>query len=171
MIIVGLGNPGTSYETTRHNVGFMVLDALADTLDLGPWKLAGQVLWLKTGRHYFIKPIGFMNVSGPALQSFLTAKKIPIHVDTILVIHDDLDFPVGTVRPDRNRSSGGHQGVQSIIDVLGQDFERLRIGIGDNRPSGLPSEAYVLHRFDAGEEKIMADAIKQAVDLLRQKLA
>jgi len=172
MIVVGLGNPGAQYDETRHNLGFMVLDALVDSLDWGTWKRAGQVEYLKRSGHVLVKPQEFMNVSGPTLQSFFSSKKILWVANELMVIHDDLDFPLGTVREDRNRSSAGHQGVQSLIDTFGtEDFWRLRLGIGDNRARSIPAETYVLQPFPEEAQPLLADMIGQAVALLQKKLA
>src|SRR5438093_8708164 len=94
-----------------------------------------------------------MNLSGPSLKKFLEYKKIPWQEAT--VIHDDLDLPLGTVKPDVDRSSGGHLGVQSIIDAFGsQSFNRLRLGIGSNRAAGIPAEDFVIQPFAPSERQI-----------------
>lgn len=168
MIIVGLGNPGHEYELTRHNVGFMVLDKMYD----GAWKKERDVVWAKIGPHLLIKPQAFMNQSGPAVRSFLGYKKVDLaDPTTLLVVHDDVDFPLGEIHQQVNRSAGGHNGVQSMIDALGtQNFSRLRIGIGNNRELNIPAEAYVLQRLSDQELATIQPAISQAAETLKQKL-
>lgn len=170
MIIVGLGNPGKKYEGTRHNVGFIVVDALTAKLNGTAWKKERGVAWSKIGEHLLIKPQEFMNVSGESVKSFLAYKHLSS--EQLLVIHDDVDFPLGEIHEQLNRSAGGHNGVQSIIDMLGtQNFGRLRIGIGNNRDAGIPAEDYVLHKFSAEEKSIIDEAVDRAVGLLNQKIS
>lgn len=167
MIIVGLGNPGVKYETTRHNVGWLVLDKLLATLKGTAWKNERDVRWSKIGELVLIKPQKFMNDSGPALYDFLKYKHLEQPFADLLVIHDDVDFPLGTVRLDVDRSSAGHRGVQSIIETLGtQNFRRLRLGIGDNRLANLPAEDYVLQNFSEAEQPVVATMTQTAVDRL-----
>ncbi len=172
MIIVGLGNPGLPYEQTRHNLGFMVADALAIALNGSPWKKEQMVRWSKIDGHYIIKPQEFMNLSGQSLRAFLDYKHLDLSDSTqLLVIHDDLDFPLGEIHQQVNRSAGGHNGIQSIIDALGtQNFGRLRIGIGNNRDVMIPAEEYVLQHFTTAEKKIIDDAVNQAVTILTEKI-
>lgn len=172
MILVGLGNPGKEYEGTRHNVGFMVVDELVKKLDGTTWKKEADVQWSKIGEHFIIKPQEFMNLSGHSLKSFLDYKHIDLSDTTqILIVHDDLDFPLGEIHQQLNRSAGGHNGVLSIIEALGtQNFSRLRIGIGNNRDLNIPAEDYVLQKFSAEEKKIIDGAIDQAVQLISTRL-
>ncbi len=171
MIIVGLGNPGKQYVTTRHNAGWWVLDALAADLGLS-WKNERSVDIASINGHWLVKPQSFMNESGPAVQDWLQYKKITVAPGDLLIVHDELDFPtVGTVKLQRDRSSAGHNGVQSMFDTFGtQDMWRLRIGIGDNRPLNMPAENYVLQHVAAADQPVMDQAIKQAVELLREKI-
>lgn len=167
MIIVGLGNPGTKYETTRHNVGWLVLDKLVSALKGDAWEKERGVMWSKIGMQILIKPQKFMNDSGPALYDFLKYKHLAQPFADMLVVHDDVDFPLGTVRIDVDRSSAGHRGVQSIIETLGtQNFRRLRLGIGDNRLANLPAEDYVLQNFSTAEQPTVATMLQTAVDRL-----
>lgn len=170
MIIVGLGNPGLQYACTRHNLGFMVLDRFARRYPDLIWKAEFGVSWGWVGDHYFIKPQEFMNVSGATLKTFCHKKGLTCTADTLLVIHDDLDLPLGDLRKQTSRSAAGHQGVQSIIEAFGtQDFQRWRLGIGDNRPHNVPAEEYVLQEFTAEEWPIIDRAIDHAADLLQEK--
>ncbi len=176
MIIVGLGNPGQEYEQTRHNLGFMVVDALVKKLNGRTWKKEPGVLWSKIVDSIIIKPQELMNVSGKTLQSFLLKKKLayvplPVSSLNVLVVHDDLDFPLGEIHEQVNRSAGGHNGVLSIIEALGtQNFSRLRIGIGNNRDVNIPAEDYVLQKFSGDEKKVIDQAIDQSVELLSKKV-
>lgn len=145
-VVVGLGNPGRRYEGTRHNVGFAVVDALAAAwgVSLQERKFAAQ--WgegVVQGRKVlFIKPTTYMNRSGEAVEAMLHYFKIP-H-SQMLVIHDDLDMPLGRVKIVRKGGAGGHRGVASIMErVGGGDFPRLKLGIGRPR-HGEPVEVFVL---------------------------
>lgn len=170
MILVGLGNPGPEYATTRHNLGFVVLDALAQSLDVS-WNHEREVVVARYGDSWLLKPQTFMNKSGSALQDFLTYKNISIdsadiHRD-LLVVHDELDFEPGDYKIQRDRSSAGHNGVQSIIDQFNtKDFSRLRLGIGNGRLNDIPSEDYVLQRPPEAERELLATAVTQAVEEL-----
>ncbi|ROQ90970.1 aminoacyl-tRNA hydrolase [Desulfosoma caldarium] len=145
-VVVGLGNPGRRYEGTRHNVGFAVVDALAAAwgVSLQERKFAAQ--WgegvVKGRRVLFIKPTTYMNRSGEAVEAMLHYFKIP-HTH-MLVIHDDLDLPLGRLKIVRKGSAGGHRGVASIVERVGDgDFPRLKMGIGRPR-HGEPVEEFVL---------------------------
>ncbi len=145
-VVVGLGNPGRPYEKTRHNVGFEVLDGLAARYGVSLQVRKFQAQWgegLVGGRKILlIKPTTFMNRSGDAVSAMLQYFKIP-HT-RMLVIHDDLDLPLGRVKIVRRGGAGGHRGVASIIDRVGDGaFARLKMGIGRPR-HGEPVEAYVL---------------------------
>lgn len=155
-LIVGLGNPGKKYKKTRHNVGFRVVDALKNEIS------SKDIILLR--------PETFMNNSGKAVKSLSTKYKIP--TTNIIVIHDDIDLPLGTIRISKNRSSAGHKGVQSIIDELGtKDFTRVRIGI---RPPllrqgfGERAQDFVLEKFSKQEEKQLKEIIKKAVSEITQ---
>lgn len=171
-LIVGLGNPGRRYDHTRHNLGFRVLDELTDqSQGWSPWKKEGDVLvcqTAQTGRKIFvIKPQTFMNDSGAAVARFIKFYKIPLN--QVWIVHDDVDLPFGELRQAFDRGSAGHQGVESIINHLGgQAFHRLRVGIGSNRPLGIPSEEYVLQNFSNEEEETLTiHVIPEAVEHLR----
>lgn len=172
MIIIGLGNPGSEYDQTRHNVGFMVVDKLVEKNNGTSWKKEGGILWSKIGEHLIVKPQEFMNLSGPSVHSFLNYKHIELLDPTqLVVIHDDLDFPLGELHEQVNRSAGGHNGLISMIEALGtQNFSRLRIGIGNNRDQQIPAEKYVLQKFSVEEQVILQPAITQAVELVQKKI-
>ncbi len=150
-IVVGLGNPGRSYERTRHNVGFLVADELASRHG-GSWrskkKAEAAPVGLGLKNVTLLKPTTYMNNSGTALAGYKP--------EQLVVVHDDLDLPVGDVRVKVGGGAGGHNGLRSIIQHLGNDFVRVRIGIG-RPPAGMTVTDYVLGRMDS--------AIKEAVPL------
>lgn len=166
-IIVGLGNPGKKYATTRHNIGFRVVDALSQKKKLNFTSSSFQGDVAHDGaapdeRLYLLKPSTFMNLSGESVVAMTQFYKIPL--TEILVIHDDLDLPFGRLRLVRTGSAGGHNGIKSLIDHLGtKDFPRLKIGIG--RPKTIQQEVvdYVLQKFTPEEETHLADLIDKSV--------
>lgn len=164
-LIVGLGNPGKEYANTRHNVGFMVLDALAKKYGLSFGKkekkadtASGTILGKKV---LLARPQTYMNLSGEAARGLMDFYKIDI--DHVLVVSDDLDIPLGTLRLRANGGAGGQRGVKSIIQHLGtQDFNRVRFGIG--RPPGkMEPSAYVLQAFKGDDEILAQEVIDRAV--------
>ena len=149
-LVVGLGNPGKQYEKTKHNIGFMVVDAIADSVPHTPWReeqraevcsitVAGEKVLL-------VKPQTFMNVSGESVGPLMRYYKID--PSDVYCIYDDMDLPVGKLRIRPNGSSGGHNGIKSIIQHIGtQTFNRVKIGIG--RPkNGMSVVHHVLSKFD-----------------------
>lgn len=165
-LIVGLGNPGPEYEETRHNVGFMVADAVADTAQVTLEHERGDVLfgWGRI-RSYPLgvaKPLVFMNRSGQSVRSLL--QRHNLDTKEMLVVVDDINLPTGKLRLRARGSAGGHNGVQDIIDRIGSDdFPRLRIGIGSEFERGRQSD-YVLSPFSADERPIVDEAILRARD-------
>lgn len=140
-LVVGLGNPGKNYENTRHNVGFMVLDGI---LKDAKWKEKFDGLYIKDDDVIYLKPITYMNVSGFSVEKVVNFFKIA--PEDILVIQDDLDLPFNTFKLKKNSSSGGHNGIKSIISCLGTDsFLRLKIGIAHDR--NIDTKDYVLGKF------------------------
>jgi len=170
-LIVGLGNPGRRYEKTRHNVGFMVIDELVDK-----WQKSKKIncVYSKGKNVEFIKPLTYMNNSGKAVRSMKDKQKIK--PENIIIIHDDIDLPFGTIRVSKNISSAGHKGVQSIINEIGtQDFTRIRIGInpclvGGQANRKVDTERFVLEKFTKQEEKELKNIIKEAVSKVKQLL-
>ncbi|KXT77780.1 aminoacyl-tRNA hydrolase [Streptococcus sp. DD13] len=165
-LIVGLGNPGTKYHETRHNVGFMVLDKLVKELSLhftadAIFQAEVASTFLDGEKVYFVKPTTFMNESGKAVHAFLSYYNIS--VTDLLVIYDDLDMEVGKIRFRKNGSAGGHNGIKSIIAHIGtQEFDRIKIGIG--RPQkGMTVVHHVLGKFRE-EDKITIDLAIEKVD-------
>lgn len=169
-LIVGLGNPGKEYAATRHNVGFVVVDALAHRLEAAPvkTKLLAEILSARAGGQavQLMKPQTFMNLSGNAVVPFMKTKKIP--AQNLTVIHDDIDLPFGMIRVSKNASAGGHNGAKSIIDTLGtKEFMRIRIGVG--RPAeNIPVDNYVLGKFSPEEKKELPGIIEKAVEKIEE---
>jgi len=155
-LIVGLGNPGSKYENTRHNVGFMVIDYLTKNEQIDSTKAK------------LFKPQTFMNNSGPEVKK--TADYYKVKPENILVIHDDIDLPLGEIKVQQGHGSAGHKGVQSIIDALGtNDFVRIRIGI---RPEQLTmdTEKFVLEKFTSEEQEIIDQATQKAAGIIQAAL-
>lgn len=168
-LIVGLGNPGKQYENTRHNLGFRILDLLASGEQ---WQDKYDSKFIKFEDIILAKPQTFMNKSGEAVKELL--KYYP--AAELVVIHDDLDIPLGSLKIQKGSSAAGHHGVESIIQELGsKDFIRIRLGIFNPdsrfpaRPAGgqIPdSNSYVLQKFTDEEEKILKQALVLAKDAI-----
>ena len=155
-LIVGLGNPGKEYTNTRHNIGFLVIDKIAKNENFSEWrhekKFQAQISRgaIVAEDAILAKPDTFMNNSGEAVLAISQYYKI-LPPD-IIVIHDDLDLPLTKIRISHNSSSGGHQGVQSIIDRAGtQEFTRIRLGIAGEGKENFSAEEYVLKNFSSEE--------------------
>ncbi len=168
-LIVGLGNPGREYKFTRHNIGFMTIDRLAADLSIRLSKVQSKALigsaLLEERKLILVKPQTFMNLSGQSVVSLLRFYRIPLA--QMIVIHDDIDLPVGTIRIRPGGGSAGQRGLASIIDKLGtQAFPRLRIGVG--RPPGRMEAAdYVLQDFPRADQPIMEKVIAEASQAAR----
>lgn len=165
-LIAGLGNPGAKYAGTRHNIGFELIDELADVLNikLGPGKGPFYIGKAKyQGKQLILlKPSTFMNNSGSAIQQALHWFKM--QPDQCLVCYDDLNIELGSIRMRPGGSAGGHNGIKDIIQKLGTDkFPRLRIGIGDDFRDGQQVQ-YVLSPFNDKQREIIDITIKKAVD-------
>jgi PTH1 family peptidyl-tRNA hydrolase len=164
-LIAGLGNPGSKYQQTRHNAGFLFADQVAQ-LAGASWQekkpFKGFVTTLPGSDCWLIKPQTFMNLSGDAVAAIASYYKIS--AAEILVAHDELDLPAGTVRLKTGGGHGGHNGLRDIIAKLGSaDFHRLRIGIG--RPnSGEPVVNYVLRKASEPDQTAIAQAVQSAID-------
>ena len=162
-LIVGLGNPGSKYDKTKHNAGFWVIDELIRRSENSAEKNQCQALvttcTLYGERVMLAKPQTFMNLSGHAVSEIVNYYHD--RLDDILVIHDDLDLPVGKLRFKNGGSAGGHNGIKSIIAQLGsQDFDRLKLGIG----KGGNTIDYVLSPFNGEDAKIIDSAVQTAAD-------
>jgi PTH1 family peptidyl-tRNA hydrolase len=152
-LIVGLGNPGEKYRKTRHNIGFMVIDALADQ---------------KSDDFVLEKPGTFMNESGKAVKKLLANSKFS--AADLVVVHDDIDLPLGEFKISFGRGSAGHKGVQSIIDALGtKDFQRIRIGICPEIGKPEKVEEFVLKKFTKEEEMVLKKVIEEIVAEMKNR--
>ena len=165
-LIVGLGNPGKKYEKVRHNTGFIALDSY---FKCGPKKFELNrdfgALMMKDGDIIYAKPQNFMNNSGEVVSEIVKFYKIPL--ENVLVVHDDVDLAFGTVKRQKNISSAGHLGVESIIEALGtQDFWRLRIGIGRPRDNSFDVDKWVLENFSDEEIETIKDVSVEALNSL-----
>jgi PTH1 family peptidyl-tRNA hydrolase len=159
--VVGLGNPGSKYERTRHNVGFRVADEVARRFGVGSWKKKDEALQghVAARNVVLVKPLSFMNESGRPVAKIGGWWKVS--AADILVISDDLDLPFGRLRMRAGGGSGGHNGLKSIIEVAGEGFPRLRIGIGRGRNDTID---YVLSTFSQDEERALAAIVAAAAD-------
>lgn len=161
VLVVGLGNPGDNYLITRHNVGFMAVDSLAPVDAV--WKKEKNALTAhaeKDGKKIiFVKPQTFMNNSGDAVGPLMTFYKIPI--ENLVVIHDDMDLKLGDMREKIGGGSAGHNGIKSIDAAVGNEYSRIRIGIGHPRDfdSRIDPADWVLGKFNAEQMKIINQVI------------
>lgn len=165
-LIIGLGNPGKTYEQTRHNIGFHVIDHLASKwnapLTQAKFKGMYSVIHRPEGKVVLLKPLTYMNLSGESVSALMDYYDIDI--DDIIVIYDDLDLPTGQLRLRQKGSAGGHNGIKSLIQHLGtQNFNRIRIGIS-RPPAGMKVPDYVLAKFNAEEKPLMQEAVGKSAD-------
>lgn len=167
-LIAGLGNPGRQYAATRHNIGYMIADELARQLPVGERRHRFDSELIETseqqGRIVLLKPETFMNLSGNAVAAAARWYRVP--PERLLVIHDDLDLPFGQLRLRARGSSGGHNGLASVIERMGTgNIPRLRIGIG--RPEHGNTIPFVLSRFSTEEERALPEVTKLAAEAAR----
>lgn len=166
-IIIGLGNPGKEYQRTRHNVGFDVIDVLSEKLGIALTKSAMHGLigegFLDGEKVVLVKPQTYMNLSGQCVTELVSWYKAPM--ENVLVIYDDIDLPLGKLRLRASGSAGTHNGMRSVIGLLGrQDFPRLRVGVGA-KPEGWELADWVLSHYQTPEErKTQFDAFLLAAD-------
>lgn len=166
-LIVGLGNVGSEYEGTRHNCGFMALDALVKGSDIkfqldrhayrAEMRLKGRTLVL-------IKPTTYMNLSGKAVKYWMMMEKVP--QENLLVLVDDIALPLGALRMKKQGSAGSHNGLGNIEELIGQNYCRLRIGVGDNFSRGRQID-YVLGQFSSDELAVLEPKLEQAAEMVR----
>ncbi|HSX44611.1 MAG TPA: aminoacyl-tRNA hydrolase [Candidatus Saccharimonadales bacterium] len=175
VLIVGLGNPAKDYDGTRHNIGFAAVDNFVKQHDLPGWVVKKDLKCLHTSgligdkRLIVIKPTTYMNLSGAAVEA--TAHFYKLTNADILVVHDELDIPFGQIRSRVGGSDAGHNGVKSIIERLGEDFGRIRIGIGNAHQHEGDSADFVLSRFNADEQTQMTNLLKEVNVLITECVA
>jgi PTH1 family peptidyl-tRNA hydrolase len=165
MLIVGLGNPGPEYKSTRHNIGFMVIDELIkrqNAQKLSSSSFNGELFKFKN--HFLLKPLTFMNLSGNSIVKVKNFYKI----EKVVVIHDDLDLPFGTLRFKHGGGHGGHNGLKSTDEKISKEYARVRMGIGKPEYRGEVT-SYVLGSFNTQEEKHLSswvEATCEAIEFL-----
>lgn len=166
-LIVGLGNPGKEYSVTRHNIGFLFVDEVVASFNQQfklEKKIRSEIVRFKINEeeYVFLKPITFMNLSGEAVS--LAMKYYNIDINDVIIVHDDLDLPVGKIRIRPQGGSGGHNGIKSIIQHLKtQEFKRIRIGIDKNQYDTVD---YVLGKFSKRDQDIINDVISYAPKII-----
>lgn len=167
-LVVGLGNPGKEYEKTRHNIGFSVLDLLVNKYNATfcenkKFNALEAVINVIGEKVILVKPLTFMNLSGDSVIKYINYYNIDIN--NLLVIHDDLDMELGKIRIAFDSSSGGHNGIKSIIDNLNsQKFTRLKIGISNNKC--VDTKDYVLSKFNDDDLRILSDSYNKVLDII-----
>lgn len=172
LLIAGLGNPGTQYEQTRHNTGYLAVEHLAQIFGTAPWKPQQKFLALCCGGTIgespvlFVKPTTFMNLSGDSLGKIIAFYKLN-PASQLLVLCDDIDLPPGETRLRTKGGPGTHNGLKSVVDHFGEDFARLRIGIGA-QASGEDLAAYVLSRPSSEERGAIGKAIESLSFLVQE---
>lgn len=172
-LIIGLGNPGKNYDRTRHNIGFMCIDALAEkwnvTLSESKFKGMYTVVHRPEGKVMLLKPLTYMNLSGECVRPIMDY--FDIDVEDIMVIYDDLDLETGKLRLRQKGSAGGHNGIKSLIQHIGtQEFKRIRVGIS-RPPVGMKVPDYVLSKFSKEEEPVIEQAIEKVVQACEASLS
>ena len=164
-LVVGLGNPGKQYNNTRHNMGFMVLDEIARRLEVFKWKERDGALYfdcyLDLAHIIFMKPQKYINLSGDVMIDFI--KYFDIKTEDILVVSDDLDLPVGSIKLKLKGSSGGHNGLKNIEERLGtNEYRRVKVGISNDKE--MDTKDYVLGKIGPTEKRHLKKAIDLAAD-------
>ena len=173
-IIVGLGNPGSKYSNTRHNIGFDVIDALADVAGISVIERKHKAIIgkgvLDGQRVILVKPQTYMNLSGESVREVIDYYKVD-ETQELIVISDDTSLDVGNIRVRKKGSAGGHNGLKNIIAHLGHDtFMRVKMGVGE-KPKGYDLADYVLGHFTGDERKVMDEAAKSAIEAIRMMMA
>lgn len=168
-LIVGLGNPGSKYRLTRHNIGFMAIDRFLSGLSQPPIQeqFSAEICKLKMEGEdlIFAKPQTFMNLSGESVQQIMSFYKIDLA--HLLVIHDDIDLPLGQMRFHKDRGAGGQNGIKSIHEKLGtQDYARLKLGIGRPDDPRIPVADYVLQKWSETDMTKLPEVLDRSVDAM-----
>ncbi len=164
-LIFGLGNPGINYTNTRHNAGFIVLDYLKDYYSFGDYKRNSRFIaeisegFIENVKVLLVKPLTYMNLSGDSVTKIINYYKVK--TEDICVIHDDIDLPLGKIRFKDDSSSGGHNGIKSIINKLGtKKFKRIKIGVDNRSNTKIGTKDYVLSNFSEDELDILKDILE-----------
>ena len=169
MILVGLGNPGTKYSSTKHNFGYWVIDAIINQCSLKLKSGKGDYLYAQHGESFLVKPTSYMNNSGVAIKQILNYYKASI--EDLIIIYDDIDLPLGTIRFKDKGGPAGHRGIENIIYQLrSESFLRLRLGIAVDGLRMRPSENYVLSPFPKGCKEDIDLVINKSIDGLEYLL-
>lgn len=173
-VIVGLGNPGREYKGTRHNIGFAVMDCLAEKYNIAIDEKKHKALIgkgvIEGEKVILVKPQTYMNLSGESLRAVLDYYKID-ETEELLVIYDDISLPVGALRIRPKGSAGGHNGIKNIIAHLGgEEFWRIKVGVGE-KPSRMDLKDYVLGHFTKEETEILEDSSKRCMEAIVMLLA
>lgn len=172
LMFVGLGNPGTEYDGTRHNIGFAALDAFAKANDFPAWqnkkdlKCHQTTMVLADTRIILVKPQTFMNLSGEAAQAVVAFYKLD--PTKVIAIYDELDIDFGQIRIRQAGSAAGHNGVKSLIQHLGEDFGRIRVGIGPKTPEKIDSAKFVLQSFNKDQQGHMPELLIETNAILSE---
>lgn len=175
-VLVGLGNPEKNYDLTRHNIGFEVIDYYQKkaSIEFSDWqettKFKGLISQgqLNASKIYLLKPLTYMNDSGLSIQAFINFYKIP--PTNVIVIHDDLDLDFGTIRIRLGGSSAGHNGIKSIINLIGDEFYRFRIGIANKDNPKIEAKDFVLAKFSINEQKQLNNLKIESTAILSEYL-
>ena len=166
-MVVGLGNPGREYNNTRHNMGFSVIDEIAKKLEVYKYKERDGALYFDTfidmARVIFLKPQKYINLSGDVIIKF--KNYLNVDINDILIISDDLDLPVGTIKLKEKGSSGGHNGLKNIEKNLGtQEYKRIKIGISNNK--NIDTKDYVLSKISKEDKKVLDKVVDNVSDIV-----
>lgn len=167
LVFVGLGNPGPKYRFTRHNIGFMLMDAIGDALG-AQYRLehkaeVAKVKEPNSGQEILlVKPQTFMNLSGESVQALMSYYKI--QKEQLLVIHDEVDLPFGQLRLQHNRGHGGHNGIRNIHQLIGPEYARLRLGVGRPTIPQMDVATYVLQNFSDDEMSGMSEFLSKSAE-------
>ena len=172
ILIVGLGNPGKEYDNTRHNIGFAAVDFFAEKHNFSPWVNKKDLKCHLTShtisevRVLLAKPTTFMNLSGEAVQAIASFYKISS--DQIIVVHDELDIPFGQIRTRLGGSAAGHNGIKSVSQYIGEQYGRVRVGIGPKTPEQIDSADFVLAKFSKNENEELPNLLRETSAVLSE---
>ncbi|MGZ6005680.1 MAG: aminoacyl-tRNA hydrolase [Candidatus Saccharimonadales bacterium] len=171
-LVIGLGNPGKDYDGTRHNIGFVCVDNLAQKLDFPAWTAKKSLKCLEStqtvsgNRVILIKPTTFMNLSGEAVQAVSHFYKLA--PSQMLAVYDELDIPFGQIRTRIGGGSAGHNGVKSLIEYLGEEFGRVRVGTANKISEKADSAAFVLDKFTKDEQAELPHLLQEANSIMSE---